>query len=494
MLTNLLAIGPELVLTLTVVLVLIADLVIGDRPARRGSLAVLSFAGLAAAAATFFLLPDGGPAAFGGLVSGDGLGVFFRGLFLVAAFFGVAFGALSDEIPVERFGEYAAMLLATTLGMSFLVQSQNLLMILLSLELVSLPSYVLAGFRRGDSRSSEAALKYVLYGAAASGLMLYGFSLLYGMAGTLDLSAIGPALNAKAAGGSVGIRAGIALAALLSLAGFGYKVAAVPFHQWCPDVYEGAPTPVTAFLSVGPKAAGVAALIRFVVIGFGASVATPPAGGLPWPVLLGVLAMATMTLGNLAAIPQDNVKRLLAYSSIAHAGYLLMGIAVGTPDAVQAVAVYLPIYLLMNLGAFLAVMAVRAKTGSETIADYRGLVARSPALSIALAIFLFSLTGLPPLAGFIGKFYLFAAVVKAGTPFFYVLAIVGVLNSVVSLFYYARLVKAMFLEASPDGAPAVLVPVPVGLLLAILAIPTLVLGLWWSPLADLAARAAGIVG
>jgi NADH-quinone oxidoreductase subunit N len=290
------------------------------------------------------------------------------------------------------------------------------------------------------------------------------------------------------------VRAGIAVAALLSLVGFGYKVAAVPFHQWCPDVYEGAPTPVTAFLSVGPKAAGVAALIRFVVVGFDASVATPPVGGLPWPVLLGILAMATMTVGNLAAVPQDNVKRLLAYSSIAHAGYLLMGVAVGTPEAIQAVAVYAPIYLLMNLGAFLAVLAVRAKTGSETIADYRGLGARSPLLAIALAIFLFSLTGLPPFAGFIGKFYLFASVLQAGTPFFYVVAIVGVLNSVVSLFYYARLVKAMFLEGSAAGAPAVPVPFPATVLLAVLAIPTLILGVWWSPLAALAAKAAGIVG
>ncbi len=494
MVSNLLAIGPELALTATIVLVLMADLAIGPRRARRATLLTLSVAGLAAAAAAFALLPEGPTAAFGGLVSGDGLGVFFRGLFLVAAFFGIAFGALSDEVPEGRFGEFSALLLSTTLGMCFLVQAQNLLMILLALELTSLPSYVLAGFRRGDRRSSEAALKYVIYGAAASGLMLYGFSLLYGLAGTLDLARIGPALAAKAASGSVAVRAGIALAALLSLAGFGYKVAAVPFHQWCPDVYEGAPTPVTAFLSVGPKAAGVAALIRFVVVGFGASAASVPAGGLPWPVLLGVLAMATMTLGNLAAIPQDNVKRLLAYSSIAHAGYLLMGVAVGTPDAIRAVAVYAPIYLLMNLGAFLAVLAVRARTGSESIADYRGLGGRAPLLSVCLAVFLFSLTGLPPLAGFIGKFYLFASVLNAGTPFFYVVAIVGVLNSVVSLFYYARLVKAMFLEASPEAAPAIPLPVPATALLAVLAIPTLVLGIWWSPLADLAARAAGIAG
>jgi NADH-quinone oxidoreductase subunit N len=281
----------------------------------------------------------------------------------------------------------------------------------------------------------------------------------------------------------------VALAALLALVGFGYKVAAVPFHQWCPDVYEGAPTPVTAFLSVGPKAAGVAALIRFVGEGFHLYDGGSVANALPWPVLLGVLSMATMTLGNLAAIHQENVKRLLAYSSIAHAGYLLMGVAAGTPDAIQAVMVYAPIYLLMNLGAFLAVLLVRARTGAEVIGHYRGLGARNPILAVALAVFLFSLTGLPPLAGFIGKFYLFAAVVQVGTPFFWVLALVGVLNSVISLFYYARIVRAMFLEVSPDGAPQVPVPAPALALLALLAVPTLVLGVWWSPLAALAARA-----
>jgi len=491
MLQNLLAVLPELALTVTVLALLIVDLAVGDRPARRGALVGVAFVGLLLAGAAFALLPDV-PTAFDGLVSGDGLGRFFRGLFLAAGLFGVAFGAISDEIQPRRFGEFAVLLLSTTLGMCFLSMARNLLMIVLALELTSLPSYVLAGFRRGDRRSSEAALKYVIYGAAASGLMLYGFSLLYGLTGTLDLGRLGPLLAAKVAGGSLGVRAALALAGLLSLVGFGYKVAAVPFHQWCPDVYEGAPTPVTAFLSIGPKAAGVAALLRFLGEGFGAAGAIPTPGALPWPYLLGVVAVATMTLGNLAAIPQDNVKRLLAYSSIAHAGYLLMGVAVGTPDATRAVLLYAPIYLLMNLGAFLAVLIVRERTGSESLAAFRGLGTRSPVLAVGLTICLFSLTGVPPFAGFIGKFYLFAAALKVGTPFFYVVALIGLANSVVSLYYYLRLVKAMFLERAPGGAPEVTVSSPALALLAVFAVPSLVLGVWWGPLADLASRALGL--
>lgn len=491
MLQNLAAILPELALTFTVLALLVVDLMLGDRPGRRTALLGVAFVGLALAGAAFALLPDV-PTAFDGLVSGDGLGRFFRGLFIAAGLFGVAFGALSDEIRPSRFGEFAALLLSTTLGMCFLAQARNLLMIVLALELTSLPSYILAGFRRGDRRSSEAALKYVIYGAAASGFMLYGFSLLYGLTGTLDLGKLGPALAAKVAGGSINARAALAVAGLLSLVGFGYKIAAVPFHQWCPDVYEGAPTPVTAFLSVGPKAAGIVALLRFVGEGFGAAGAIPAPGTLPWPYLLGLLAVATMTLGNLAAIPQENAKRLLAYSSIAHAGYLLMGVAVGTPEATRAVLLYAPIYLLMNLGAFLAILIVRARTGDETVAAFRGLGHRSPLLAIGLTICLFSLTGVPPFAGFIGKFYLFAAALKVGTTFFYAVAVIGLVNSVISLYYYLRLVKAMFLERAPGGAPVVTVSAPAMALLAVFAVPSLVLGVWWGPLADLASRAMGL--
>jgi NADH-quinone oxidoreductase subunit N len=308
--------------------------------------------------------------------------------------------------------------------------------------------------------------------------MLYGFSLLYGLTGTLDLTQIGGALAGLE--GSAASRLALTAAVLLSLCGFGYKVAAVPFHMWCPDVYQGAPTPFTAFLSVGPKAAGLAVLMRFLLTALG----DPTGTSFPWPLLIGMLAAITMTLGNLTALVQTNVKRLLAFSSIAHAGYLLMAVSVGSPSAIRAVQLYLVFYLLMNLGAFLAVQAVRARTGSENLETYRGLGMRSPLLAGLLALFLFSLTGLPPLAGFIGKFYLFAALLEAGTSFYIVLAMIGAVNSAISLYYYARVMKAMYLTKGAENAT----PVPLGgaysVLLLLLAVPTLILGVYWFPLAD----------
>jgi NADH-quinone oxidoreductase subunit N len=490
--TNLAGIAPELALSGTILVLLIADLFLRAHPSRKVVSSILALAGIAAAAAGFALLPlDTPQTLFSGMIAVDGTAVFFKGLFLAAASLGVVFGAVSDEVPEGRAAEYQVMLLSLTLGMSLFAASRNLLMIYLSLELVSLPSYVLAGFRRGDKASSEAALKYVVFGAAASGMTLYGFSLLYGMAGTLDLAGIGNAVVARTAEAGIAGRLGLLVACLLSFAGFGYKVAAVPFHMWCPDVYQGAPTPFVAFLSVGPKAAGLAALMRFLYVGFGGGATS--IGAFPWAEVLGIIAIATMTIGNLVAVHQDNVKRLLAYSSIAHAGYLLMGVAVGTAAATRAVMLYLPIYLLMNMGAFLAVQVVRDRSGSEDISAWRGLGSRSPVLAALMAIFLFSLTGVPPFAGFIGKFYVFAAVLETGRTFFYAVALVGVLNSVVSLFFYARIVRAMYLDKAADGAA----PMPAGRgyagLLALLAVPTLVLGVWWTPLADVVGALGGWV-
>lgn len=511
------AIAPELALAAAILALVVVDLLLRGEPRRRVVLGAAALIGLAAAAIGLALLPAERGPIFGGMLALDSFGLFFKGLFLVAAALGVLFGASSDEIPRGRFGEYLILLLSLTLGMSLLASARNLLMIYLAIELVSLPSYILAGFRRGDRATSEAALKYVVYGAAASGLMLYGFSWLYGLTGTLDLAGVGHAIGGALAGGpagavmqgaagaasgaasGVGLRGaagglGLALALLFSLVGFGYKIAAVPFHMWCPDVYQGAPTPFVAFLSVGPKAAGFAALLRFLLMGFGSPADAPAAGALPWPALIGILAIATMTLGNLVAIAQENVKRLLAYSSIAHAGYMLMAVAVGSEAAVRAVMLYLPIYLFMNMGAFLAVMAVRAQTGSESIGAYRGLGSRSPWLALSLAVFLFSLTGLPPLAGFIGKFYLFAALVKTGETLYYVIAILGVLNSVVSLYYYVRIVRAMYLERPEEGvSPSFSLPSPTAALLGLCVVPTVLLGVWWGPLAGLIEGAARMV-
>lgn len=488
-LTGAAGILPEIVLTSTVFAVLFLDLLLRQHAHRGALLLATACVGLAAAGVAIAGVPVGQQPLFYGMLVADGFALFIKGLVIAAALVGVVLAALSPEVRRQQLGEYLILMLCLTLGLCLLASAQNLLMLYLALELVSLPSYILAGFRHGDRKSSEAALKYVIFGAAASGLMLYGFSLLYGLAGTLDLPGIGEAVVARGFAGGVDAQLLVVIAVLLSIAGFAFKVAAVPFHMWCPDVYEGAPTPFVAFLSVAPKAAGFAALLRFFLVGFGQPVGFPAAGEFPWPLVLGVLAMATMTVGNFAAIGQDNVKRLLAYSSIAHAGYLLMAVAVGSPLAVRGVLLYLPIYLLMNMGAFMVVMAVRERTGSESVGAFRGLGSRAPFLAVVMAIFLFSLTGIPPFAGFIGKFFLFAAALQTKSPFFYAVAVVGVVNSVVSLYYYARIVRACFLEKSDDDAGPLFVGSPARALMGVLAVPTLVLGIWWGPLLNVVEKA-----
>jgi NADH-quinone oxidoreductase subunit N len=383
-------------------------------------------------------------------------------------------------------GEYYGLLLAATVGMFYMASAANLLMAYLALEFVSLTSYVLTGFLRQNRRSGEAALKYTIYGGVASGTMIYGMSWLYGIAGSLDYMRINAAL---VEGGGDPLTIFIALVLILS--GFGYKIASVPFHMWAPDVYHGAPIPVTAFLSVGSKAAGFAILMRLFYPGL--SEAVEGGGwrflaGVEWPQLMLVICMATMTLGNMAALSQTNLKRLLAYSSIAHAGYTLMGFVVLNDEGLRAMLFYLVTYYLMNIGAFLVVMVVANSTGREDIEGFRGLAWRGGAVpAVAMAIFLFSLAGLPPLAGFIGKFYLFAAVVKEQ---FYLLALVGLANSVVALYYYARVVRTMFLDM-PQGDEGVVTLDPHNaFLLYFLVLPTIVLGVYWAPVIDLADRSA----
>jgi NADH-quinone oxidoreductase subunit N len=306
----------------------------------------------------------------------------------------------------------------------------------------------MVGYMKGDRLSNEASLKYVLFGAISTGTMLFGMSLLYGLAGTLDLYGIRTALADQ----QMLVQSGPALMViiLMVLAGIGFKMAAVPFHFWCPDVYTGAPTPVTAFLSVGPKVAGFAVLVRF----FYGGLAQPSGdaswamvGAVNWQAILIGVSVLTMTLGNVTALLQTNLKRLLAYSSIAHAGYMLMGLALMTEEGIQAVLFYLIVYAIMNIGAFLVVITLSADRPREEIDDFRGLGWRMPGLAAAMAIFLFSLTGLPPFAGFVGKVYLFRAVIEKEM---YWLAIAGALNSVVSLYYYVRIVKTMYLDA-PGG-------------------------------------------
>jgi NADH-quinone oxidoreductase subunit N len=484
---------PEATLTVTILAVLMVDLLMRRRPAVQVTLVAVALLGLAgAAAACFHLAGTEARAIFSGMVALDSLAVFFKIFSLIVGALGIIFAAVSDEIERERFGEYLALLLSLTLGMMLLASANNLLMIYLSLEFVSITSYVLSGWRRHHRPASEAALKYVIYGGVASGIMLYGLSLMYGLAGTLDLTALQSEL-AKVADQGLATRAALTVAGIFTLAGFAYKVAAVPFHMWCPDVYEGAPTPFTAFLSVGPKAAGFAVLLRFFHVVMGDS-ANAIGDVFPSILIIGVVSVATMTMGNLVALTQTNVKRLLAWSSVAHAGYLLLGLVAANTAGIRAVLIYLCVYLLMNLGAFLAVIAVRDRTGSEEISAYKGLATRAPVVAILLAIFLFSLVGLPPFAGFVGKFYIFAALVEGFDPFKVTLAIIGVLNSAVSLYYYAKIIRAMFFDAPETDAPPLRPRLAHVAILACLAIPTLVLGVYWSPLAETLRHAVVILG
>lgn len=474
---------PELVLAGVVLVLIIADLILKQERSPWTSL--IALAGLIVA--FVFVLEQydlGTRSIFNDMLVVDPFSLYFKVLLLASAMMVIFLSIGSIELSGRPLGEYFTLIVALTLGMFFMASATNLLTIFISIEMVSIISFVLAAYLKTRRRSSEAGLKYAIYGAFSSGLMLYGISLLYGLTGTLNIYEISTVLTASNPNALT-----LLIAVILIMAGFGYKIASVPFHFWSPDVYEGAPTPITAFLSVGPKAAGFALLIRV----FNVALVPSSTNGatewfalpdLNWPQLLAVVSAATMTLGNLVAIVQNNVKRLLAYSSIAHAGYALMGVVVLSDQGVYATIFYLVVYYLMNLGAFLVVIVAQVLVKSEDINDYKGLAWRAPIPAIAMGVFLFSLTGLPPTAGFIGKFYLFAAVVKAG-PGFYWLAVVGILNSVISLYYYARILKAMFLD-KPDETTALAVSPYYVTLLVVLVVPTILLGVYWAPLADFA--------
>lgn len=493
---------PELLLIVGVLAIIVWDL-LGPKALRLKGVVALALAALAGSAAiSVYYMVGHFPALslFGGQLAFDRYANMFRALFaLVTAM------VLICALPTPEAGhgseehrgaaEFITLLLVVSIGMNFMAMGRSLLMIYLSIEIVSVISFVMAGFKLNDRKSSEAALKYVVFGGVSSGIMLYGMSWLFGLTRSLLLPEISERIIAltKAEGHVPEV---VFMATVCVMAGFGYKISAAPFHMWAPDVYEGAPTTVTAFFSVGPKTAGFAVLIRFF------SDALQAHGGslgdiqTPWPVVGGILAMATMFVGNLSALAQNNVKRLLAYSSIAHAGYMLLAFCVFTQEGITAVAFYLVTYCLMNLGAFLIVIAVADKNGGdETIGAFTGLGTRAPLTAGMMAIFLFSLTGLPPFAGFVGKFYIFAALLRGGGPFanwYWFLAIVGVINSVISLFYYARLIRAMFLSKS-EVADGVAVRPLYGVTTFALVVPTIILGLYWGPVYDFVARSMTMV-
>jgi len=502
--------APETLLTVGAVVVFLLDLVVARHPRRIAILVGTSIAFLLGATVLTYLSStwtygaDGVNALqrpvglFNGLVVLDPWGIFFKYMSWAITALALWMAAPSLEVESERMGEYCALLLSVAVGMSLMATSTDALMIVIGVELVSMVSYALAGFRKHNRRSSEAALKYVVYGGVASGMMLFGISYLYGLLGTTNMVGLSPLLKSYGERLFVmGLQGGqeqqagqiaLVLAVVFILAGVGYKIASVPWHMWCPDVYEGAPTPFTAFLSVGPKAAGFALAVR---IFYGAM---SESGGqdlarsvadVPWPAVIGVISAVTMTLGNFSALNQTNLKRMLAYSSIAHAGYLLMGLAAASATGSTSILIYLIVYLFMNLGAFLVVGTVSRLSGSESIFEYRGLSARAPFAAVAFAVFLFSLTGLPPLAGFVGKFHLFKAVIDRGGPGYTTLALVGVLNSAVSLYYYARIVKAMFLDR-PTSEERIAVPASYNFLLGFLMFAVIIFGVYFEGLRKIA--------
>ncbi len=436
-----------------------------------------------------------GATAFHNMYAIDAFSSFFKFIILGSSLLVALFSFQSDELLKNKrhIGEYYALLIALTLGMFLMTGSSNLVMMYISLELTSLSSYILTGFIKQDDRSSEASLKYVIYGAFSSGMMLYGISMIYGLTGSLDVYGINAALQT----GTVNMVT-LFVAGILTLAGFGYKISAVPFHFWTPDVYEGAPITITAFLSVASKAAGFAMMIRFFTVAF----LDQTTGGLAfgswhtlqgfdWYKLVAILSVLTMTLGNLVALWQTNLKRLLAYSSIAHAGYMLMGLVVLSSDGIAAIMIYFVVYMFMNLGAFYIVMLIANKTGSEEIDDCKGLGHRAPFMAIAFTIFLLSLTGVPPTAGFVGKLYLFASLMNGK---WYWLAIVGVLNSVVSLYYYVKILRNMFIRESAGSNEPIKFSKTQIVFVLVMLLPTLILGLYFTPLVEMAQASVMMFG
>ncbi len=429
---------PEMVVIGTAILVLLADLLLPEEGKKR--LCHLSVAGVAAAILSALWLGPGKIEGFSGMIVHDGMGLFFTLTILAAALLTLMMATGYSEWEGTQKGEFYALILLSTSGMLFMAEGTDLMTVFLGLETLSIPIYCLVGFHRGRMRSLEGAMKYFLLGAFSSGFFLYGIALMYAAAGTTRIPVIASMMRDARLYGNPVFLAGIGLL----LVGFAFKVSLVPFHMWTPDAYEGAPTLVTAFMGAAVKAAAFAALLRVVLLTFPAIL--PAMSGVLW-----VLAALTMTVGNFSALLQNNMKRMLAYSSIAHAGYILVGLTAGGVAGGQAVLFYVLVYAFMNLGAFGVIMLVaQREDDGYDIDNFAGIGFRYPVLGGLLSLFLVSLAGIPPTAGFVGKFYLFGAAVRSG----YVgLAVLGVLNSAVSVYYYLRPVVSMYMAPAPEGIP-----------------------------------------
>ena len=466
--TDLTAILPTLILVAWGMGLVLVGLAVPLRH-RSVSIAGLAVLGLGAALLTCTTLWDNPTSGFDGAVTLDNYSLFLSIVFILAGILTVllSFHYLPDR-NIERF-EYYPLLLFCISGMTLMSSVNDLVMLFIALELLSIPLYVLAGFARPDEKSEESALKYFLLGAFASAFLIYGIALVYGGTGTTAF----PEIVEGAMGGDLSLTlAGVGLI----LAGLAFKVAAVPFHMWTPDVYEGAPTPVTAFMSVGAKAAGFAALGRIFLL-------TLQSLGDDWVPVVAALAALTIVLGNLVAIVQSNIKRMLAYSSIAHAGYMMMAVAANNNRGLSALLFYVSVYAITNLGAFAVLTTMADREGEDlSFTPYEGLAKRRPWVAAAMALFMLSLSGIPPTGGFVGKYYIFLATIEADLIW---LAVLGVLTSVVSAYFYLYVIVRMYFYDSRRDVPSRLYPTLATAIL-LTAIGTLVLGLWPDPLLDFA--------
>ncbi|MDC4228103.1 MAG: NADH-quinone oxidoreductase subunit N [Candidatus Manganitrophus sp.] len=436
---GMIAILPELVLALLACLLFV--LVPFVPKEKRDLLGYFSIGALIVSGLLIIPLWGKNVSAFSGMIALDPYAVFFKVLFLIIALLVILISFLYLKIERVHLAEYYGLILFATVGMMLMPASSDLLSFYLSLELMSMSFYILAAFMRKDAKSVESGMKYFLTGVFTSGLILYGIAFLYGAAGTTNLKAIQAFLSQANIGGSPTLILGL----ILLTAGFAFKIAAVPFHMWAPDVYEGAPTPITAFLSAGSKAATLAVMLRVFISGLSFSYGT-------WWQFLWIIAVLTMTVGNVAALVQTNVKRLLAYSSIAHAGYILIGLIAASQVGLASVLIYLVSYIFMTIGAFtMIILLCRFNSRGDQISDFKGLARTHPAVAAAFVLFALSLIGIPPTAGFVGKLFLFNAAIQGG---FYWLAIIGILNSTISLYYYFKIVMVMYMEEPQGSTPS----------------------------------------
>jgi NADH-quinone oxidoreductase subunit N len=467
---------PEIVLACAAMALLLIGVMRGESSARLVSwLAVLVLAAILVLTARFGLDRQ---LAFYGMFVTDGFALFMKALVLIGSATAIVLSLrYNDDHRIARF-EFPVLILLATSGMMVMVSANDLITLYLGLELQSLALYVVASFDRDSARSTEAGLKYFVLGALSSGMLLYGASLVYGFAGTTSFAGLATVLAGGAPGGHLGT--GMVIGLVFVAVGLAFKVSAVPFHMWTPDVYEGAPTPVTAFFAVAPKMAAIALFMRFLIEPFGGVIAE-------WRQIIVFLSVASMVLGAVAAIAQQNIKRLMAYSSIGHIGYALIGVAAATPAGIRGVLVYMAIYLFMNVGTFAVILCMRQNGRMlESISDLSGLSRTQPGLALALAIFMFAMAGIPPTAGFFSKLYVFLAAIEAQLTG---LAIIGVVASVVGAFYYLRVVKVMYFD-EPVGAFDRPIALELKAVLVAAAIVTMFFFLWPDPIVGSAEAAA----